>query len=327
MALAVSTGTAIVHLVRRANGLEPFERFLASHRAHEAGEPHELVLLFKGFADADELTPYRRQAAGLSAHELFVDDRGLDLAAYGAAARALPHPRLCFLNSYSTILVSGWLALLARGLETHGAGVTGATGSWGSHRSFALWLLRLPNGYRGSLGSRAAMGTALAGAADSGAGGSGASGERRSLGRLIETVGGLGNEIVGHRGFPAPHVRTNAFLVERGLLLSLRSGRLGSKAANYRLEAGSSSLTEQLRRRGLASLIVGRDGEPLAPEQWPEREIYWQGAQRDLLVADNQTRAYDRASEADRQALARYAWGSRGWSSETGRSSTVGAAR
>lgn len=302
----MSTTTAVVHLVRQANGLAPFEDFLASYREHDAAHAHELVLLFKGFATAAELDPYRRRADGLVAHELHVSDEGMDLHAYLAAARQLTQRRLCFLNSYTTLLAPGWLDLLARALDRPRAGIAGASGSWGSHRSFALWLLRLPNGYRSSLGDRAAMHVALSGATPPDPGP-----RRGLLSRVAGTALGLGGEIAGHRGFPAPHVRTNAFLIERELLLSLRAGTLVTKAANYRFEAGRRGLSEQLRERGLGLLTVGRDGESLPADSWPEGELYWQGRQRNLLAADNQTRAYERASQAEREALARYAWGPR----------------
>jgi hypothetical protein len=291
----------VVHLVRHANGAEPFRRFLVSYREHDAGREHELVLLLKGFPSAAELEPYRELALGMAAREVHVSDDGLDLTAYTAAARELEHERLCFLNSFSTIAAPGWLALLCEALDRPDAGVVGATGSWGSHRSFALHLLRLPNGYGGALGDRRAMGEALGSVAPS-----------RPAGRLrglLRVATDLPREIAGHEGFPAPHVRTNAFAIRRDLLLSLAGSRLRSKAAAYRFEAGRRGLTASVRARGLEALVVGRDGVALPPDRWSEGDIFWQREQRDLLVADNQTRAYENGTPAVRAALARYAWG------------------
>lgn len=298
------SGLAVVHLVRETNGLEPLEAFLDSYERHEAGAEHDLVLLCKGFAPhTASLEAVRRRGRALRAHEILVSDDGLDLTAYLAAARTLPHRRLCFVNSYATILAPRWLALLSRALDTPGAGVAGATGSWGSHRSFALSLLRLPNGYRGTLGDRRAMAPAVRSV-----------GTAPRLGRarrLAKAALDLPREIAGYPGFPAPHVRTNAFVIERELLLSLRSGRLRTKPAAYRFEGGTRGLTGQLRARGLQALLVGRDGVALTHEHWPDAELFWQGTQGDLLVADNQTRAYEHGSSAVREALARYAWGPR----------------
>lgn len=298
----MSAHTAVVHLVRHANGHEPLDAFLSSYESHDAGCEHDLILLCKGFPRAEELAPVRRRARGLTAGELTVSDDGFDITAYLAASELLPHRRLCFVNSFATVAAPRWLGLLTAALDGPGRGLAGATGSWGSHRSFALSLLRLPNGYQGALRDRAAM----VAVPDS---------ERTArLGRLrrrASTALGLPGEIVGYPGFPAPHVRTNAFVIERSLLSSLSRGTLRTKSAACRFESGTRGLTSQLRNRGLEAVVVGRDGVALGHEQWPDADLFWQGSQCDLLVADNQTRAYDRGSPTTREWLSRQAWGPR----------------
>jgi hypothetical protein len=243
-------------------------------------------------------------------HELAVPDDGRDLTAYLAAARQLTHGRVCFVNSHSTIRAPGWLGLLCRALDTPGCGLAGATGSWASHRSIALWGLRLPNGYRDSLADRGAMALAMRSVA---APGGQPQSEIESPPRLRRVRAALDvpREIFGYAGFPAPHVRTNAFVIDRELLLSLRCGALRTRSAAYHLESGTRGITAQVRRRGLAAVVVGRDGVALEADDWAAAELFWQGTQRELLVADNQTRAYDRGGPAVRDALARSAWGPR----------------
>ncbi len=133
----------MVHLVRRANGTEPFRAFIDSYRAHPAGVSHELILLFKGFASEAQTAVYRQLADGLFAVALNVGEEGLDLGAYAAAARQLTHRRLCFLNSYSRPLVDGWLSSLAAPLSRPDVGLTGTGGSYESAYSAApFWLRR-----------------------------------------------------------------------------------------------------------------------------------------------------------------------------------------
>jgi hypothetical protein len=40
----------VVHLARGSNGPAPLERFLESYRAHDAGAPHKLLVVFKSYA-------------------------------------------------------------------------------------------------------------------------------------------------------------------------------------------------------------------------------------------------------------------------------------
>jgi hypothetical protein len=293
--------TAVVHLARYANGLAPFEEFVTSYARHDAGLDHDLVLLWKGFPSADTLAPFRRLAPQ-GATETQVHDRGRDIYAFLAAARALEHERVCFLNSFTEIQAPGWLAQLANALDTPGAGIAGATGSWGSHRSFALLLLGLPSAYRGALDKTAFVEAVRS--LDSAS-------ETRWLRRLMKAAVDLPREIIGYEGFPAPHVRTNAFLIERRLLLSLVTGTPRGRSASYRFEGGRRGLTSQILASGLRAFVVSRDGCALKPEQWPDADIFWQGHQGGLLVADNQTRVYDRASHEQRVALSRFAWGER----------------
>lgn len=295
--------TAVVHLVWGPGGFAPFERFVASYVRHDAGEEHELVLLLNAVDDPE---PYRARAgaAGISRlREIALPARVLDLPAYFTAARQLAHERLCFVNSYSEILAPGWLRMLCGPLGEAGAGATAATGSWASHRSMALALLHLPNGYRGSLGDRRAMLPALRSVSTA---------PPATLAtRLVRAAKGLPVEIAGYPGFPAEHLRTNGFAIQRATMLSLQAGALDTKDATYRLEAGRRSLTAQLRARGLATLVVARDGVARPPAAWPDADVFWQGTQSHLLIADNQTRQYDAGDAAVREALSRYAWGPR----------------
>lgn len=295
--------TAVVHLVRAANGLEPFDAFLRSYDAHAAGADHDLVLLFKGFARDAELADHRALAGDRVRREVRVSDEGLDLTAYFVAARQLPHERLCFLNSYSEIRVTDWLARFRDAFATPRVGLVGATGSWGSHRSFALHLLRLPNPYSRVLGDRAAMASAFRSV--------GPSAPTSRTHQRIKALTDLPREIVGYESFPAPHIRTNAFMLKRELLLSLSVGSLTRKPAAYRFEGGRRGLTAQVQTRGMQAVLVGRDGRALTSERWPDARLFWQGGQEELLVADNQTRAYDTGTPEQRRTLSRYAWGER----------------
>jgi vancomycin permeability regulator SanA len=54
---------------------------------------------------------------------------------------------------------------------------------------------------------------------------------------------------------------------------------------------------------------VGRDGRVFEIENWGTSNIFRQGKQENLLVADNQTRQYDRAEDGEKKYLTEVAWG------------------
>jgi len=297
--------TAIVHLVRYSNGIRPFEAFMGAYERLDPGLEHELVLLFKGFPSARGTEPYRDRAAagaGGCPASVHVSDRGVDLTAYLSAATTLHHERLCFLNSFSEPVHPGWLGLLDAALEDPGVGAAGSTGSWASDLSYHLFQLGFPTAYASALPGRVPARLAMHQVA-----GAAYHGPARHAARVLLN---LLADPFWQSGFPAPHLRTNAFLVDRLLLLSLHTGDLGGKRAAYRLESGRRSMTAQLRARGRPPVVVGRDGRRYRWRDWPASETFWCAEQANLLVSDNQTRRYDSATEEQRAVMSSIAWGS-----------------
>jgi hypothetical protein len=314
---------ALVHLVWGPLGPQPLRRFIASYKAHPAGVEHELVVLLNGTKpEASEM---------LLAELRDVDHRVLtlaqpvqDLAAYRAAAERLEHSQICFLNSYSVILAPAWLGHLALALDQPQAGLVGATGSWASVRSAALNSLFLPNPYRRALPKRSVAARELraveAELATESQGGhaqpnrsSNASQAAPSLWeRVSATVRGLGampGQIVRFPSFPSYHLRTNGFIVDRRLFLSLRTRPLEAKTDAYVMESGYGSFTGQVLGQGLRALVVTRDGHAYDHDEWQRSRTLWQGDQENLMIADNQTRIYANGGIERRRLLAAFAWG------------------
>jgi hypothetical protein len=98
---------------------------------------------------------------------------------------------------------------------------------------------------------------------------------------------------------------------ERGLLARLLPDRLARKVHAYRLESGSAGITGQVQRMGLRTRVVDHGGRAYEPEDWPDSETFWQGAQSGLLVSDNQTDSYERGGLDRRRVLSAFAWGER----------------
>ena len=293
--------TAVVHLVRHANGPEPFETFMESYRRHDPGLEHDLVLLFKGFPEG-ATAPYRERAD--DAATVDVPDTGFDLGAYRAAAETLPHERVCFLNSFSEILAPGWLGRLDRALDEPGTGAAAASGSWASMLSYSLWQLGLRDPYARAFGDRAGTRRIM----------HDISGVPRPTARRhwVTSLVNLVKDAPAMSRFPAAHLRTNGFVMRREEFCGLRWGSLATKRANHAMESGRRGLTGQLRARGRRVLVVDRHGAARDWPQWHEGAVFWQERQQDLLVGDNQTRLYAEGPPEWRRVLSRYAWGERG---------------
>lgn len=271
----------LVYLAWAPLGPAPLREFLHSYHTHQAGTKHQLIVVLNGAGrdapgNPDSSPGGKPSRATLLAelrdteHRLIELERPmLDLPAYATAARQLEHERVCLLNSYSTILGDGWLGQLSHGLDDASVGVAGATGSWESQ---AEWVRGKPVYwlYQLALLRRA----------------------RRDYPR-----------------FPNPHLRTTAFMLDRTLLLEAGFGQAVDKRDTYLLESGPDSFTRQILERGKRPVVVGRDGRAYDIEEWPASATYRAGGQRNLLVADNRTRDWERASPRLRRRLSRDAWG------------------
>jgi hypothetical protein len=302
---------AVVHLVRAANGEDPLERFLHSYREHPAGVEHDLVLLLKGFGPEHDSSRPLALAADVCSRTLAVSDAGYDIGAYSVAAHRLPHRTLCFVNSFSAILVDGWLELLASALEQPGVGIAGASGSWESHLSQMQFDLGLGGPYAAVHDDRRAVQAQMRARA-SGAGASepsGTSEPTRTLRGMLRTSRDVSKRLTYFGPFPSPHVRTNGFALRAEALRMVKLGRQRDKFDAYRVEAGRRSLTRQVEAMGLRPVLVGRDGHRYETRDWPASATFCQRDQENLMIADNQTRAYAEGDVERRTVMSRFAWG------------------
>ncbi len=306
------TPLTVVHLVRAANGPDPFEAFLDAYRAHPPGVDCELVLAMKGFGGAAGAEQYLARAGELRPTVLYFDDEGLDLSVYIAAATQLERDRYCFLNSFSLPLVDHWLAKLDEALAAPGVGIAGATGSWASPVSRMAHLMFLPSAYRGALPKRKDTLEQFMELDVEQRGVELPAPDRPATRKLAEKWSALSEvpaQTLSYERFPAYHVRTNAFLVGHATLAALRWKDVRRKQDAYKLEHGRYSITRQVQRMGLRTVLVNRHGVAFDRDEWHRARVFWQGDQEGLLVADNQTRCYEEAAPQRRRLLSAFAWG------------------
>ena len=264
----------VVHLVRKLNGLEPFQKFLDSYLNHKAGIEHTLLIIYKGFNGKSDIAAYEKLLAGIPHTYLFLSDIGFDLRPYFIAARKSESKYLCYLNSFSVILDDNWLLKLFTHIKKPGVGLVGATGSWGSicpspltqRKHVPIWKKFL-----------------------------------RPFARIYFSL--------FFHGFPNAHLRTNGFMVSRDTMIKVNFGFLFFKMHAYRLESGKKSITRQIQQMGLCAVVVGKDGIGYEVNDWQLSDTFWTPTQSNLLIADNQTRKFDAADYETRSFLENFAWG------------------
>jgi hypothetical protein len=301
--------TGVIYLYRFAEGTTPVRTFLDSYRAHPAGLDHDLHIILKGFPNQQARDAARASFGALAINTMEVDDSGYDIGSYIAAAKSAANRKLLFLNTFSEILADNWLGYFDAAMSRPGVGLVGATGSWQSISSgyeAALWrVLHRPIHYLNQY-----FGTAASGLDKSaGANGAGAADIRRLL-RRIGRISLYPLRLCQFARYPNPHIRTNAFMIERELFLSLRTAPLKTKIDVYKFESGRRSMTKQIMARGLQPVVVDRSGKAYNIPEWKSSSTFWIDLQANLLIGDNQTSSYAKASAQRRKVLKNYAWDS-----------------
>lgn len=95
---------------------------------------------------------------------------------------------------------------------------------------------------------------------------------------------------------PRYHIRSNGFMISRDDYLEVTRGRnLSEKVEAYQLEAGLHSMTWMIESNGREAVVIGKRGAVKKEILW-RANIFRSGNQGNLLLADNQTRIYQRAS-------------------------------
>jgi len=277
----------VVHLVRKGNPAGALQRFVDSYRRHVAGESHELLIVFKGFSNAEDRAVLNEMLVGTRYSAIDIPDRGFDIDAYWSAFNESrgDSKYYLFLNSHAEILHDNWLGCFSAHIEREGVGLLGATGSYQSIASDC----RYPRYLEEPVGSvwRALM---------------------LRVGR--PTLG-----ILRRRQFPMfpnPHIRSNAFMVSSEVMGRVPVKRMKSKMDCYKFESGNHSLTRQVQAMGLMPLLVDAAGCAYRVDDWWKSNVFWRGNQENLLIADNQTRAYESGDVRKKAMLSHYAWGNHG---------------
>lgn len=124
---------AVLYLARIKEGLSTFEEFTKSYLQHEAGQEHELIIIYKGAFKKEEKAAAEALFKNIPHRSFAVsDDIGYDIHAYLTIAEQIDHAYVCMLNTYTTLASPQWLKKLYSHFSKPGVGMVGASGSYAS---------------------------------------------------------------------------------------------------------------------------------------------------------------------------------------------------
>jgi hypothetical protein len=126
------TDTAVVYLIRAAEGLEPVTEFVRSYTRYPADWEHELLVICKGFDDPGLPPEYLAAFGDIPVRLHSLADDGFDLDAYFAVGRSYDYRSFFFMNTFCRIRRRGWLKFLMTALHRTDVGIVGVTGSYES---------------------------------------------------------------------------------------------------------------------------------------------------------------------------------------------------
>jgi hypothetical protein len=99
-------------------------------------------------------------------------------------------------------------------------------------------------------------------------------------------------------------------MIDRKLFLHLTEGlEIACKIDAFHFESGPESLTRKVIATGKEVLLVGRNGRGYSPQFWATSDTFRQGNQKNLLVADNQTRNFSFLPWNEKREFVLRTWG------------------
>ena len=276
----------LVYLSRGADdGLAAAKSFFEAYQAHPPGCAHELIVIAKGWSGIEGRRDVAQLAEANGGHLVELPDDGFDWGAYMRLAPMLKHEWVSFVNTHSRPRVEGWLNTLKMTAEKSGASVgsVGATASWESS-SGALPTASITAICQQFLTSPTVV--------------------IRSMARFLKNIWVF-------PAFPNPHLRSNAFIVRSKLFQEFVATQSipRRKRDAHKMESGRRGFSMYLKNRGLTTLVAGANGQSYDPRHWADSHTFRVPGQSNLLVADNQTTAYELADVNLQKILERRAWG------------------
>ncbi len=275
---------AVVHLVWIPYGITHFKAFVNSLKEHHTGTQYDLIFLFNGVDTDADITEYIEFAN--KENLIFQYDclkEGQDIDAYRYIAAKIQHEFILFFNSYSTLMAGNWLDKYYAASNQSSIGIVASSASLQSYYTSVFQKNKWGWEFNQSITYN-----------------------YRKYKLFLKT---FFYWRFLFKPFPNPHVRTNAFMIRRVLFLEIKNEPLTSKFKAYQFESGRNSITNQILKRGLKTLVIDKNGQTYEPTEWKNSNTFWINDQENLLVSDNQTKIYNEASLDKKKQMTKLAWG------------------
>jgi hypothetical protein len=98
-------------------------------------------------------------------------------------------------------------------------------------------------------------------------------------------------------------------MLRRDRLAAFDPAKIQTKLDACAFESGFDGLTAQLRRAGLAAVVVSNDGKGYDVDEWAHSRTFRLFDQSSLILTDNRSREFEQMSEAERAVHTRMTWG------------------
>lgn len=272
----------VVYLLRKDENYEQnLDSFLSSLNNYGIINSCMLLFLFKGFK-CDEVDAIIKVKNLFKYSHMVIDDHLFDLNSYIECANQYENKYFLFLNSYSILNCGNWLNIYLQAMCGHDSVFIGSSASC-EGLGYNPPLLNRINFF----GIIEWLG--------------------RSLMRRIYSIRFMFSGAV----FPNPHIRTNAFLIDRVSFLEYfqLNGYPRSKFQCYLVESGLNSLTKFMIKKSSNVAIVSNKGEVFNVSYWSSANLFRSKFSEDrLIVTDNRTREYDAASIERKARLTWDSW-------------------
>lgn len=254
-------------------GIEYLKRFLQKYSFYESGFDHDLLICFKQFKNFETIKKWKKI---INFKFIEFDDSGqendFDIGSYFRIAKKFSDRQILFLDTHTRPNTNNWLKIFVNHYKKKS--IVGATGSMSS----------LPSQFLNFFYDQHS--------------------------KLQQLRWGL-YHLLHVKLFPNPHIRTTAFFLAAKDLIELNynTKKFVHKIQTNYFEAGRSSLSNKLQKKGFDLILVNSDNKSFKIDEWAKSETFCLGDQKKLVFIDNRTEEYSNASYEEKLKRTKFCWG------------------